>query len=271
MKHKNFLAGALCLLLLAGCGRAVPPAASPPPPEPSSSEPSGESSSGEPYSSIPISHPEEPCATPYPLSELGYYFAQDVDTGQSDPNPPMELDILPGVYPKQPPYYFSMEQHSAYLDSVGMYLIGYYGAGNLWGKYTVVQPDCGYAGGFDHSVVFAILQAFKREDIEAPQAHIEFIKGNQESNNVVHYALPVAQLEEYKVYEDEDIVVYDFLPFTDAPSYAEQMQLLAQERNYDERGIQWRWFIDVGEFFHNAPGGIGSFIHKMDRPWLNNK
>lgn len=251
------------VLLLAGCS-LLP------------HQPQGASSNGDEAPSLdapPIA--EEPpagessYATPYALQDLGYHFVLPEDIGVYDTNE-TDLTVTPQIIQKTYPHLLWTTPSATDNRFEKYHAYGVYGSGNLWGSYTVLSPNCLYVvPGSETSVCFSLLQAFRRSELEAPGAQIEFLQEeirqypNDRTGRIyTHYGLPVAEVEAYRVYADEEIVVYDFFPFTNAPPLEEQLEELAQEWNYQERGIDLTWPLELRDAILER--GVGSFIQKTD-------
>ncbi|HQQ89339.1 MAG TPA: hypothetical protein PLU82_03830, partial [Oscillospiraceae bacterium] len=163
-----------------------------------------------------------------------------------------------------PPLYFVQNEETVYM--YGTYLYNSYGGDNLLGTYTAIHPNCQYQGmSADTDICFVLLQTFKTEDIQKPYAKVAFLKTSYSSAQVKQYeeyTLDVALLEDYIIYQDDTIIVYDFFEFTDAPSLNEQLKSLAEQARFAELGIDLSWISDMRDYFLETDGGVGRFITK---------
>mgnify|MGYP003769954981 CR=1 FL=1 len=199
--------------------------------------------------------------SPYSLSELGYRLEIPEDIGIYDMNEYQEgRDLIHQHF--DPPLYYVQEEETTF--QYGTYFFASYGGDNLVGVYTVLHPQCMYtAASADTMVCLSLLQAFLRSDVEREGAQIKFLRTEETVSGAVSYVpytLSPGELETYQVYEDEEIVVYDFLGLTSAPPLDEQLKEDAQGELLEQKGIDLSWIFDMRDYFLKADGGIGRFL-----------
>jgi len=199
--------------------------------------------------------------SPYSLSELGYCLEIPEDIGIYDPNQfHADADLIHPYF--EPPLYYVQEEETTF--QYGTYFFLSYGGDNLVGMYTALHPQCMYnAANADTMVCLSLLQAFLRSDVEREDAQIAFLRTEETASGTVRYVpytLSPEEVNKYKVYEDEKIVVYDFLMLTSAPPLDEQLKKDAQEEFLEQKGIDLSWILDMRNYFLEADGGIGRFL-----------
>ncbi len=264
---KKRIALLLLMTLLSGCVSTAQP-------EDSSSLSESESSSSQAeseLSSLPesSSQPEETnpnpekVISPYSLSELGYRLEIPKDIGIYDSNQSRDNTGLVHSY-FEPPLYYVQEEETSF--QYGTCFFASYGGDNLVGGYTAFHPQCMYAAAnADTMVCLSLLQAFLRSDVEKEDARIAFLRTEKTASGAVRYVPYTLSPEEtntYQVYEDEEIVVYDFLGLTSAPPLDKQLEEGAQGDFLEQKGIDLSWISDMRDYFIETDGGIGRFLTK---------
>jgi len=201
--------------------------------------------------------------SPYSLSELGYRLEIPEDIGIYDPNQShADADLIHSYF--EPPLYYVQEEETTF--QYGTYLFASYGGDNLVGIYTVLHPQCMYtAANADTMVCLSLMQAFLRSDVDMENARIVFLRTEKTASGTVRYVpytLSPDEVDAYKVYEDEEIVVYDFLGLTSAPPLDEQLEEGVQGELLSQKGIDLSWIVDMRDYFIESDGGIGRFLTK---------
>ncbi|MEG0853506.1 MAG: hypothetical protein RSF82_06515 [Angelakisella sp.] len=199
-------------------------------------------------------------ATPYALEGLGYTLDLGAQTGQT----PQLAAVTTGTQKEE-----IEGGHS------GMYKAGVYGGERLIGDYTVLQPV--YTSGAEgpaNPSSFSLLQAFKKSDIERSETGIRFLRRTKPKAAEEDYyqaytngpfdefSMSPLALENYIVYSDNDIVVYDFFEFSKAPSLEDQLTSLSQTQDYQQYSIKTDWVTGARQAIFGSEGGIGRFIRK---------
>lgn len=200
---------------------------------------------------------------PYSLSELGYRLEIPEDIGIYDPNQShADADLVHPYF--EPPLYYVQEEETTF--QYGAYFFASYGGDNLVGVYTALHPQCMYtAANADTMVCLSLLQAFLRSDVDMENAQIAFLRTEKTASDTVRYVpytLSPNEVDAYKVYEDEEIVVYDFLELTSAPLLDEQLEEGVQGELLSQKGIDLSWIFDMRDYFLETDGGIGRFFTK---------
>lgn len=231
------------LLLLAGCGAPAP-----------SSQPA-------PEIQVVEVEPERFFATPYALEDVGYFLDIPEDIGIHDPNDPEEVPLVGTPY-----QIMNTETGQRYVpaSSPNYYTTGIIGGENLYGRMTAIQPVCPYrALTSDTYMTIVVLQAFLNEELETPGVRIPFLQPYVRGNLALRhlYGRDLADVEEFKVYEDDTITVYDFFILSQAPLLEEQLRDNAESLHLDEFGIDYLWLLEVDTYLRDVTqGGVGRFI-----------
>ena len=239
---------ALLLLLLSACGTV-------PLPDPSS------------QGSLPDPEPPPPesieyfYAEPHALTDVGYTLDIPSDVSLETREGTFSLSRFNG--------YYIVEDRNPFEDPP----LGSIGridqSGPIEGRRTVLYACSGGGDMFGVSAPIMILQAFRNEDLEKPGALICFWQPYARGNrNLLHpYGRIPAHVEDYKIYQDEEITVYDFYLLAELPLLedylAEQAEDLRRFGHYDKWPCMW--LLDVDIWFRNVPlGGPGRFIKPME-------
>lgn len=199
-------------------------------------------------------------ATPHTLEELGYKFEM-------------------GGAPKEAAHMAAVSSATVKADAAsghsGIYSAPVYGGERLLGNYTVLQPT--YAAEENapgNPSSFALLQAFKRSELERPDGAIKFLRRSKPKSSSDDYykiytegpfsefSLSPDMLESYVVFRDSDVVVYNFFDFAKAPPLAEQLSYLANTDGYEQYGTLAEGTATAGASLFSAPGGIEKYIRK---------
>lgn len=200
-------------------------------------------------------------ATPHTLEELGYQFEMN------------------GVS-KAAAYMTVVSSATVKADAEGghsgIYSAPVYGGERLLGGYTVLQPA--YAEGETangNPSSLALLQAFKRSELESGDAAIRFLRRSKPKSSSDDYykiytdgpfnefSIAPELLENYVVFKDSDIVVYNFFDFAKAPPLVEQLGHLEGAEGYGQYSAQTADIAAAGNLLLSAPGGIGQYIRKV--------
>ena len=239
MKRAAFFLAAV--FLLGGCGAPA-----------SSSQPA-------PEIQVVEVEPERFFATPYALEDVGYFLDIPEDIGIHDPNgegwkqftePPYEVMTLEtSVFP----YSSTGEKYSTNAE----------GGLSLYGRMTAVRLRLEYSDINSSKVSPVLLQAYLNEELETLGARIPFLqpyaRGNLSLRRI--YGRDPEDLEDYVVYRDETITVYDLFLLTENPRLEEQLQAAAEFDGLPERGIDHLWLLEVDTYLRDVTqGGVGRFI-----------
>ena len=243
-----------CLvLLLAACGG---PLSSPPVPDAALS--SGASSQAESLSQPdPAQDPGAASSllTPYALADLGY--ALELPTG-----PAMGISAEDAHGQPLEEVCFAIDAGNTMYG--GIFANGAWGSGALWGRYTVVQPDLSQSMTRDNGVALAALQAFTQEELALPGPAVQFQHRDERGRPAAGEGLlllSAGELEEYLVYSDEAIAVYDFASFPGNLPLEEQLAMEKDGNPFVTPEVEER-VLAVGKYLAQLPGGIGSLIYK---------
>ncbi|MEG2073839.1 MAG: hypothetical protein RRY54_03650 [Angelakisella sp.] len=201
-------------------------------------------------------------AASYSLEALGYTMDLRGNVGE----PP---------YPVAVPAKTIRSEEQGENGHSGLYTADVYGGERLLGDYTALQPT--YSTENDaptNPSSFALLQAFKKVDLARSGAGIRFLRRDKPKNSGEDYfrgysegpfsefSLEPAALQNYVVYENEAVVVYNFFDFAKPPSLDEQLQNLSNTEGYEQYGIRANKTVAMCNAVLNAPGGLGQYIRK---------
>lgn len=201
-------------------------------------------------------------APSYSLEALGYTF--EFKTGAGEPPCPVAVSAKTVKAEEQ-----GENGHS------GLYTADVYGGERLLGDYTVLQPTYSTESSTPvNPSSFALLQAFKKVDLERSGAGIKFLRRDKPKSAGEDYfkgytegpfsefALEPLALKNYIVYENEAIVVYDFFDFAKPPELEAQLEGMGSTEGYEQYGVKIKNTVAICNAVVNAEGGLGQHIKK---------
>lgn len=155
----------------------------------------------------------------------------------------------------------------------GLYIAPVYGGERLLGEYTVLQPGAVQTSP-GNPTSFALLQAFSRSELERSNAAVKFLRRTKPKNSDEDYyqiysdgpfgefSLAPDQLEDYVVFRDDAIVVYDFFEFSKAPPLEDQLIYLAAVDGYQQYGTDAPTILAARNALLAGEDGLGRYIRK---------